>query len=402
MAAGEDGRNVIFNNIIMKLVYIYHSIAAKGGLERIFCDKMNYFVQNCGYDVTFISYQQGKHPLAYKLDERIKVVDLNTRFIELYKYNAILRVFKNYFLRKLLKKRLSRQLSEERPDLVICTTVDLSINECFMDLPYSFIIESHLFMDRVLDANIHEAHGLKRCFLNFIDKWHIKKFNKAKVLVTLTRADKKDWSKHLSTDIRVIPNMVTYYPERIKPYNERPNRIICAGRLDSHKGFNYIIEAWSMIAHKYNNWRIDIFGHGEEEIKLNNLIEIKNLCDCIKIHKPSDNIYNEYLNSSLYVLSSKSEGFGLVLIEALSCGVPCISFNCPNGPAEIIRHGENGILVPLADVEKLAESIEWMITHKDDRFRMSSNARLTAEQYQADTIMPQWVKLFEDVINSAT
>ena len=96
----------------MKLVYIYHSIAAKGGLERIFCDKMNYFVQNCGYDVTFISYQQGKHPLAYKLDERIKVVDLNTRFIELYKYNAILRVFKNYFLRKLLKKRLSRQLSE--------------------------------------------------------------------------------------------------------------------------------------------------------------------------------------------------------------------------------------------------------------------------------------------------
>ena len=132
------------------------------------------------------------------------------------------------------------------------------------------------------------------------------------------------------------------------------------------------------------------------------MIEIKNLCDCIKIHKPSDNIYNEYLNSSLYVLSSKSEGFGLVLIEALSCGVPCISFNCPNGPAEIIRHGENGILVPLADVEKLAESIEWMITHKDDRFRMSSNARLTAEQYQADTIMPQWVKLFEDVINSAT
>ena len=289
----------------MKLVYIYHSIAAKGGLERIFCDKMNYFVQNCGYDVTFISYQQGKHPLAYKLDERIKVVDLNTRFIELYKYNAILRVFKNYFLRKLLKKRLSRQLSEECPDIVICTTADLTIYECFMDLPYRFIVESHLFMERVLEANKHSSRGLKRGFLNIIDRWHMKKINKAKVLITLTEADKNDWSKYLSTSIKVIPNMVTCYPERISPYNERPNSITCAGRLYSQKGFDYLIEAWRQIAHKYIDWRIDIFGHGEEEKKLNDMIEEYHLCDSIIIHKPTDNIYAEYMNSSFYVLSSR-------------------------------------------------------------------------------------------------
>ena len=382
----------------MKLVYIYHSIAAKGGLERIFCDKMNYFVQNCGYDVTFISYQQGKHPLAYKLDERIKVVDLNTRFIELYKYNAILRVFKNYFLRKLLKKRLSRQLSEECPDIVICTTADLTIYECFMDLPYRFIVESHLFMERVLEANKHSSRGLKRSFLNIIDRWHMKKINKAKVLITLTEADKNDWSKYLSTSIKVIPNMVTCYPERISPYNERPNRIICAGRLDSQKGFDYLIEAWRQIAHKYIDWRIDIFGHGEEEKKLNDMIEEYHLCDSIIIHKPTDNIYAEYMNSSFYVLSSRYEGFALVIIEALSCGLPCVSFDCPNGPSEIIRSGENGLLVPLADIEKLSNSIEWMINHKADRDRMSLNARLSTTQYQAEKIMPRWVKLFDDVI----
>ena len=381
----------------MKLVYIYHSIAAKGGLERIFCDKMNYFVQNCGYDVTFISYQQGKHPLAYKLDERIKVVDLNTRFIELYKYNAILRVFKNYFLRKLLKKRLSRQLSEECPDIVICTTADLTIYECFMDLPYRFIVESHSIMERVLEANKHSSRGLKRSFLNIIDRWHMKKINKAKVLITLTEADKNDWSKYLSISIKVIPNMVTCYPERISPYNERPNRIICAGRLDSEKGFDYLIEAWRQIAHKYIDWRIDIFGHGEEEKKLNDMIEEYHLCDSIIIHKPTDNIYAEYMNSSFYVLSSRSEGFGLVLIEAMSCGVPCISFDCPHGPSEIISHGEDGIIVPLGNISELAKSIEWMITNKREREAMSIAARTNARRYQENAIMPRWVELFNKI-----
>ena len=355
---------------------------------------MNYFVRNYGYDVTFISYQQGKHPLAYKLDERIKVVDLNTRFVELYKYNVILRVFKNYALRKSLKKRLSRQLSEERPDIVICTTADLAINECFMDLPDRFIVESHLCMDKVVEANVHNERGLIRCFLNIINKWHVKKFNKAKVLVTLTQADKKDWSKHLSIDIKIIPNMVTYYPERIKPYNERPNRILCVGRLESQKGFDYLIEAWSLIAYKYPDWRIDIFGHGEDEKKLNKMIKEYNVCNSIRIHKPTDKIYNEYMNSSFYVLSSRFEGFALVIIEALSCGLPCVSFDCPNGPAEIIRSGENGLLVPLADVEKLAESVKWMINHKKERELMSVKARQTAKAYISETIAHQWIKLF--------
>ena len=120
-----------------------------------------------------------------------------------------------------------------------------------------------------------------------------------------------------------------------------------------------------------------------------------NLLQSVKINVPTDRIFDEYNNSSVFLLTSRYEGFGLVLVEAMSCGVPCISFDCPNGPAELITHGEDGLLVPLGDIEKLAESIEWMITHEEERLRMSNNARQKAKKYTAEVIMPQWVELFE-------
>ena len=191
--------------------------------------------------------------------------------------------------------------------------------------------------------------------------------------------------------------MVTNFPNTIYTYNKRPNRILSAGRLTKQKGYDFLLQAWARISKKYPTWRIDIFGHGDMETTLNRMIIDYKLSDCTRINEQSENIYEEYETSSIFVLSSRYEGFGLVLVEAMSCGVPCISFDCPNGPAELITHGEDGLLVPLGDIEKLAESIEWMITHEEERLRMSNNARQKAKQYTAEVIMPQWVELFEKV-----
>ena len=134
------------------------------------------------------------------------------------------------------------------------------------------------------------------------------------------------------------------------------------------------------------------------ENEIHNMIEEYNLSQSVKINKPTGRIYDEYDNSSIYILSSRYEGFALVLLEAMSCGVPCITFDCPHGPSELISNGENGVVVPLANVEKMAEAIEWMINHKDARVRMSEKARLSAKQYSAEIIMPQWVKLFDEYV----
>lgn len=141
----------------MKIVYIYHSFIFKGGIERVFCDKMNYLAQNTNYDITFITFEQGTHPYAYDLDKRIKVVDINCRFAELWKYNIIKRNILKYFLSRKTKQCLAKALKNERPDIVISTTAEFENIECILDLPYQFIVESHMCMKEVITSSKKET-----------------------------------------------------------------------------------------------------------------------------------------------------------------------------------------------------------------------------------------------------
>ena len=380
----------------MKIAYILSSFIAKAGTERILSDKMNYLVKRYGYDITFITYEQGNHPMAFSLDKRIRVIDLNTRFFPLYKLNPVRRVIAKSFQKRKLKSKLHDVLSVVNPDFVVLTTYDFDKYGSILTLPYRFVIESHICITDVRQE-FRQHNVILKFFGKYLDSIHFKIMNKADALISLTSADKTNWEKHVNIPIFVIPNLVTVYPNDISCYSERSNRIICVGRLTRQKGFDYLIKAWAMISKKYPTWRIDIFGHGDMETTLNRMIIDYKLSDCTRINEQSENIYEEYETSSIFVLSSRYEGFGLVLVEAMSCGVPCISFDCPNGPAELITHGEDGLLVPLGDIEKLAESIEWMITHEEERLRMSNNVRQKAKQYTAEVIMPQWVELFEKV-----
>ena len=348
----------------MKIAYILSSFIAKAGTERILSDKMNYLVKRYGYDITFITYEQGNHPMAFSLDKRIRVIDLNTRFFPLYKLNPVRRVIAKSFQKRKLKSKLHDVLSVVNPDFVVLTTYDFDKFGSILTLPYRFVIESHICITDVRQE-FRQHNVILKFFGKYLDSIHFKIMNKADALISLTSADKTNWEKHVNIPIFVIPNLVTVYPNDISCYSERSNRIICVGRLTRQKGFDYLIKAWAMISKKYPTWRIDIFGHGDMETTLNRMIIDYKLSDCTRINEQSDNIYEEYETSSIFVLSSRYEGFGLVLVEAMSCGVPCISFDCPNGPADLITHGEDGLLVPLGDIEKLAESIEWMITHEE-------------------------------------
>lgn len=380
----------------MKIAYILSSFFAKAGTERILSDKMNYLANRYGYDITFITYEQGNHPMAFSLDKRIRVIDLNTRFFPLYKLNPVRRVIAKSFQKRKLKSKLHDVLSVVNPDFVVLTTYDFDKFGSILTLPYRFVIESHICISDVRQE-FRQHNVILKLFGKYLDSIHFKTMNKADALVSLTSADKTNWEKHVNIPIFVIPNLVTVYPNDISCYSERSNRIICVGRLTRQKGFDYLIKAWALIANKYPGWKIDIFGSGDLEDFLIQMIDNYNLKESITINKPTSNIFEEYDRSSIYVLSSRYEGFGLVLLEAMSFGIPCISFNCPHGPSDIITNGEEGILVPVGDINKLADSIEWMITHKEERERMSQNSRKKVKKFLAENIMPQWVELFNKI-----
>jgi glycosyltransferase involved in cell wall biosynthesis len=176
---------------------------------------------------------------------------------------------------------------------------------------------------------------------------------------------------------------------------ERPLRIISVGRLESVKGFDRLISAFARIAARCPQWQLAIYGHGSLESVLRQQISKEGLEQRVTIYPPTPNIYHEYQQSDIYVLSSLHEGFGMVLLEAMSCGLPCVAFDCPYGPGEILDDGVTGRLVDDGDEAAMASALLWMTTHREERLRMGLQAREAVKAYLIDEVMKRWQSLFE-------
>ena len=378
----------------MKLVYIFSSFAAKGGTERIFCDKMNWLAEVAGYEIVFVTYEQGNHPFAYPLSNKIRHVDLNTRFFTTGTMSLLKRIYFKITLPRLFKHRLRQLLDEIQPNLVISTTYALPLFREILSQPYRHVVESHVCYGRLLQFIFTHIPWLDRK----ISQHLLKMLKRCEKVVVLTHKDAACWKGY--DNIEVIHNVVTNYPEKITDVADRPKRIIAVGRLDEQKGFDLLIQSWQLIAARHPDWQLVVYGHGGDLQKLQQQLEKAGLTSSMTFAGATDNIYKEYQNSAFYVMSSRYEGWGLVLVEAMSCGLPCVSFDCPYGPSDIIRDGEDGFLVENGNIQQLAEKMELLINNKELRERLGVRARLNAARFTSDNIMPQWTKLFETIVQN--
>ena len=386
---------------MMKIVYITKSLAPIGGLERVLTDKMNYLVQK-GYDIVLITYEQGKHPFAYPLDHRVRHYDLDVVFFSLYKYCAPKRIFYQQYYRLLFRRRLQKLIRKLQPDIVITTTYSMVVADVIANLKTDArkIIESHVAYYVMRKQNEYINNWMMHLLAQFYDKRNSRAIRKYDAMVTLTKGDAEDWSKH-TRKIVVIPNPITNYPEKVCRSQNSYHRIVCAGRLNSQKGFDLLIKAFARIADQCPQWRVDIFGSGEEKDILIQMLKDYRLSDRIFLNPPTADIYREYATSDFFVLSSRFEGFGLVLAEAMSCGIPCVSFNCKYGPGEIITDHVDGLLAEADNVNDLANKMLWMMEHEEERLAMGRAARQSAARYQQDVVMQQWIKLINKLLAGA-
>lgn len=371
---------------LMRIAYTISGLYNSGGMENILTQKVNYLAEVLGYDVTVITTDQEDKPTFYEISPKVKRVDLGINYSRA--KSSGLWHLKKIALKRLHKKRLSEFLLKENFD--ICITLmdfDLGFLHSIKDGSKK-IAEFHFSRYAKMLATTNPVKKKLQYFRTFSWKRILSKYYK---FIVLTHQDKDQWGR--MPNIEVIPNFINFEPEELADMKNK--RIISVGRSDYQKGFDMLLSAWSIAQSKLPDWELVIFGGGD---KSGLLTQIKNQnIRNIRLCAPTPAIGQEYLKSSLYVMSSRYEGLPLVLLEAMSYGLPVVSFNCPCGPSDIILP-EFGKLVPANDINALAKAIVEFGRDEEKRSKASLEARKRSIHFSKKEIMERWNKLFEDVL----
>ena len=218
--------------------------------------------------------------------------------------------------------------------------------------------------------------------------YHARQFNS---IVVISKVDLKKWERYTRKAV-CIYNPITITNSKISARTAKC--VISVGRLDFQKGYDYLINAWQHVALKHNDWHLNIYGEGNLRDKLKSQIDGLGLSDSITLYGRTSRIEEEYANHSIFVMSSRAEGFPLALLEASSCGLPLVSFDCPSGPSEIIEDGRNGFLIEkVGDIQTMAEKICSLIEDEILRHKMGEKAYELVLKFSIDKIREQWDKL---------
>ena len=375
---------------LIKIVYCIHSIYNPGGMERVLLNKVNYLVER-NYDVTIVTTDQHRREPFYPFPEGVRMTDLDINYSD-DNGKPFFRKFIGYLKkRRLHKKRLKTLLEQIKPNAV----------DCFYPGECSFvpglkdgsakIMELHQSKLFHHQYNRSGLMGLADKVRAKMDEKLVRKFDR---FVVLTEEDAQMWGD--IPGMRVIPNAANFIADKYSDCSAK--RVIAVGRLDYQKGFDRLIMAWEKVHEIIQDWRLDIFGQGEWKDMLQKMIDERGLQDCIKLNAPTKNIGAEYANSSMLVMSSNYEGFPMVMIEAMACGVPVVSFDFKCGPRDIIAHEKNGLLVPNGDIQGLADARIRVMQDDNLRKEMGMNARKVVEKYSEEKVMKKWGELFEGLL----
>lgn len=376
----------------MKLIYCTHSTYNPGGMERVLLNKVTYLSQLPGWEVAVVTTDQHQRPPFYPFPEKVRMTDLGINYSEDNEKGAWKKITGYLRKRKEHKRKLTALLLKEKPDMVVSLYPSES----------SFIPDIKDGSKKVLELHYCKFFRLqygRKGLLGWIDKlrtWQderiVRRFDK---FVVLTNEDKGYWGN--LPNIEVIPNAAMHVSDAYSGVMNK--RVIAVGRLDYQKGFDRLIQAWELVQHtgRFTGWKLDIFGQGEWQEMLQQMIDKAGLQDTVRLNRPTKQIGEEYVKSDMLVMSSNYEGFPMVMIEAMACGLPVVSFDYKCGPKDIIRDGVNGVLVPNGDIQALADSMMEVMGDEAYRKMLSQNARKVVDTYSEQAVMSQWIRLFTSI-----
>lgn len=378
----------------MEIVYIIYSISNMTGIERMFVAQMNYLAECCGYKVTLLTYDQGDAPDAYPLSERVRHIDYGIKRFHVYRYPMVLRPFILRKWNRRLRRCITDTVSELVPDIVVCSSYEITEMQIVLSLKnVRHVVQVHSSYSQSGGRlrSRHIEHSLKLWYRRaFVFRRAISLVRQFDSIVALTQGDACHWN---SSRVVVIPNPLMI--DTPVGFVQREKKVIAVGSLLLVKGFDMLLEAWRKICDSHPDWQLEITGEGVEEPYLRQQMQSLNR---VQILPRTIDIASRYMSGEIYAMTSRYEGFGLVLLEAMSCGLAPVAFDCDFGPREIITDGHDGFMVPLGDINMLAERLSFLMEHEDVRHQMGANAIEKSKHYLPQEIMPRFRQLYESLV----
>ena len=376
----------------MKIIYCIASVYNPGGMERVLLNKVRWLSERDGYEVAVVTTDQQGRPPFYAFPEKVRMTDLGINYSVDNDRAPIAKILSYFRKRRRHRKALTELLLREKADIVVSLYPSESSFIPLIRDGSKKVLELHFCRFFRRQYGRSGLLGLADRFRTWQDGRIVRRFDR---FVVLTREDAGYWGA--LPNLQVIPNAALQIPDVW--HDDASRRVIAVGRLDYQKGFDRLLQAWAMLAEDLRtDWKLDIFGQGEWEPMLRQMAEDLGIAGSARINRPTKHIFNEYASSAFLVMSSHYEGLPMVLIEAMACGAPGVCFDFQCGPKDIIRDGENGLIVPEGDVPALARAMERLMRDKDLRTRMSVCAQEVTVTYSEENVMKQWEKCFQDLM----
>lgn len=366
----------------MKLLYITNGVNGSGGLERVLSIKASYLADKLNYDVHILTLNDGDKNIFFNFSEKIIFHDI--------KVGGSKPI--NYFLS--YKKGIQKILDEVRPDVISVCDDGLK----GMMFPLIFGKSIPVIYERHVSKQIEIKSESPSAFHNILNKFKFALMNfagsKFDRFVVLTNGNTKEW--HLD-NIKVIPNPMPFESEERSKLSSKIALVV--GKQSYQKGYERLLEIWKLVAEKHPDWKLEVYGKLDPSLNLDLNSEQLGISDKVGFYPPIKNIHEKYKEASIYLMTSRYEGFGMVLIEAMSMGVPCISFDCPYGPSDIIANNKDGFVIKNGDIQGFANAVIKLIEQDDLRQTMGSNAAENVKKYHIDVIGKQWDSLFTELMD---
>ena len=356
----------------MKLLYITNGIHGAGGLERVLSIKASYLSDYMDYEVHVLTINYANEPLFYAFSPKIKLHSITVKGNPLRYSVAYLSGIRSAV------KRI-------QPDVI--SVCDDGLKGFFVPT----LLQSTIPVIYERHASI--AFNTTKTIYGKIIRFFMQKLGATfDCFVVLTASNVLEWN---TKNVQVIPNPLTFYPADRAQLQQKT--VIAVGSHSHNKGYDLLLEAWTIVGSRYPEWQLHIYGTIDKDCVYGNLAKKLGVHNTVTFHNPVADIQKKYLNASIMVMSSRSEGFGMVLIEAMACGVPCVSFDCPSGPRDIITDGEDGFLVEKENPIALSKKLMLLMGDEAIRFKMGVSAKENVKRFQAENILPKWDQLFKEL-----